>query len=109
LKGKRGIGQRESMNSELEDCINIELSKFSDKLKLSNEKKLKICQGIVHLLFYELKCLNFSIIKKSFEKIGMIGENRLECTLTCCSDYQNIHANQILLIKSSMDALSNLF
>jgi len=109
LKGKRGIGQRESMNSELEDCINIELSKFNDKLKLSNEKKLKICQGIVHLLFYELKCLNFSIIKKSFEKIGMIGENRLECTLTCCSDYQNIPANQILLIKSSMDALSNLF
>lgn len=109
LKGKHGIGQKESANSELELSINNEISKYNDKLKLSAEKKSKICMGIVHLLFYEMKCLDFSIIKKSFEKIGMIGENRLECTLTCCSNYQNIPKNQIELIKSSFINLSNIF
>jgi len=97
------------MNSELEDFINDEILKQNDLLNLSAEKRKKISIGIVHLLSYEMKCFNFSILKKSFEKIGMIGENPLERTLSCCSAFQSIPSNQIKLIKSSMSELCEIF
>lgn len=109
LTGKSGIGQEKSTNSELENNIINELNKFNDKLKLSYERKNKISKGIVHLMEYEMKCLNFSIIRKSFETIGMVGENKLEQTLSCCTMYKTTKIEQLNLIKSSMDHLVNIF
>jgi len=109
LRGKSGIGEENSTNSELEDCINNKILENADTKNITADKRYKICKGIVHLLYYEMKSLSFAILQKSFEMIGMIGENKLERTLSCSPMYKNITLPQLKLIKSSMENLIRIF
>jgi hypothetical protein len=109
LRGKSGIGQENSPNSELELFINNKILQTEGIRNITADRRNKICKGIVHLMYYEMKSFSFSIHQKSFEMIGMIGENKLERTLSCSPMYKNIPLSQLQLIKSSMDILIRIF
>jgi hypothetical protein len=109
LRGKSGIGQERSSNSELELFINNKIMETDGINNMSADKRSKICKGIVHLIFYEMKSFSFSVLQKSFEMIGMVGENQLEKTLSCFPMHKNITSTQLQLIKTQMENLKKIF
>lgn len=90
LRGKNGIGQENSPNSELESFIDNRILETNEIKNITADKRNKICKGIVHLMYYEMKSFSFAIHQKSFEMIGMIGEKKSERTLSCSPMWKNI-------------------
>jgi len=109
LRGKSGIGQENSSNSELELFISNKITENNNINNLSADKRNKICKGVVHLLHHEMQIFSPSIHQKSFDKIGMTGELKLERTLSCYPKYKEIPKQQLELIKTSMDELIRIF
>jgi hypothetical protein len=111
LGKKAGIGQTQSVNSELEGLLDQQL-KSIESLDLSADKRRKISTGLVHLLYQERAVLNFHLLNDGFRKIGMIGDDvqsRIRKTLSCCPNYNIIPNSQIELIYNSFDQLVNKF
>ena len=109
LRGKNGIGDENSTNSELEDEIDKTILENENTKNITADKRYKIYKGVVQLFYYEMKMLNFSILQKSFEMIGMIGKNKLERTLSCSPMHKNITNTQLQNIKLQYENLKTIF
>jgi hypothetical protein len=108
IRNKEAVGSGKSLNSELEDNIESLIIKHP-ALDISSNKRFKIVKGIVHLNYNEMEVIKKSTIKKGFERIGMIGEEKLEKTLSCCYNYKNIPVDQIDALKSKFNNLVDSF
>lgn len=118
IKGKEGVGQGESPNSELESTIIQEINKNEKLNKIPMEKKSKVSKAIVYLLHKEMGILTFDIIKNGFKRIGMIPEypgcsltnfSLLDRTLSCCPSRKDIRPNEMKMIHEKFLTLVKFF
>jgi hypothetical protein len=108
LRNKEAVGTGQSPNSELEETIDSLITNHP-ALEIASKKRYKIVKGIVHLNYNEMEVLKKSTIMKGFDRIGMIGNQKLEKTLSCCYNYKNIPVDQITTIKRNFNTLVNSF
>lgn len=110
LKRKKGVGQGEELNSELIDLIVGLL--VNKNHNLTADKRNKIAQGVVHLLYHELDVLTIDLVKDGFRRIGMIGPDpisKLRKTLSCCPNFVSIPYQQVQLITNKFSELVHRF
>jgi hypothetical protein len=130
IRGKEGIGQGVSPDSEMEEKILNEINNNNilknDKI-LSSGRKRKISSAIVYLFYKEMNVLTRDIIKGGFQKIGMTMENyqgiqynintrnsnnqfpKLNITLSCCPSHRDIEKNELDLIRDKFPTLIDYF
>jgi hypothetical protein len=108
LRNKEAVGTGQSPNSELEETIDSLITNHP-ALEIASKKRYKIVKGIVHLNYNEMEVLKKSTIMKGFDRIGMIGNQKLEKTLSCCYNHKNIPVDQITTIKRNFNTLVNSF
>lgn len=102
------MGSGPSPNSELEDQIQAQITNHP-LLHMSADKRHKVVKGLVHLNFIEMEVIRKTTVTNGFKRIGMVDENKLEKTLSCCYNYQNIPVAQIKIIKDNFNTLVNTF